>query len=68
MGCHFVLRLLITDHYSLFTVSWQAVGLPGTTVLWKCVFERRRFRQFLPSLAEWCAAYRGKGGEDGRRP
>ena len=32
------------------------------TVSWKFVFERRRFRQFLSSLAEWCTAYRGKGG------
>jgi len=27
------------------------------SVLWKFVFERRRFRQLLSSLAEWCAAY-----------
>ena len=32
------------------------------TVLRKFVFERRRSRQFLSSLAEWCAAYRGKKG------
>ena len=33
----------------------------------KFVFERRRFRQFLSSLAEWCATFKEKGEEDGRR-
>ncbi len=31
--------------------------IPVRPVLWYFVFEQRRFRQFLSSLAEWCAAY-----------
>lgn len=34
-------------------------------VLEKSVFERRGFRQFLSSLAEWCSAHKGKGEKMG---
>ena len=61
------LRRDVLPNVGVCNLRWQAVGLRASPVLWNFVFERRRFRQFLPSLAEWCAVYWGKGGVDGRR-
>ncbi len=58
-GCGCWLKVIPND--SVRNLSWQAVGLRAPSVLWNFVFERRRFRQFLSSLAEWCAAYWVKG-------
>ncbi len=58
-GCGCWLKVIPND--SVRNLSWQAAGLRAPSVLWNFVFERRRFRQFLSSLAEWCAAYWVKG-------
>ena len=56
-----------------FPMSARAIcaGRPevcrASPVLWNFVFECRRFRQFLSSLAEWCPAHGGQRGKGVRR-